>query len=261
MKQFLTYLFIALFALFAVSCKKDKDENEKVQLVKTITTKITSATPFGDDVFISNYEYDDKNRITTIKFGNAAAEQYQCHFIYSGDDLVKVEYETNGGHQNASDVSKNGNEITVSSYNGEKIGTIKLNSEGYPIFILRHNYAPPNLTNFHYFDGNIVSTDDGQSLSYGGSLKYDNKKSPFYHCKTPKWALIYFCSGLQTGWLNEFRYIKNNPIEIICYEEDWWGNILELKTEYTYEYDENGFVTKRVNHVEGEYEEGTITYY
>jgi hypothetical protein len=135
------------------------------------------------------------------------------------------------------DFSKNGNEIIVHGQ-GQHISTIELNSEEYPIKESRlgDNGFHPNHT-WQYLNGNLASI-CGIGANYDKqSFRYDNKKSPFYYCKTPKWLLIWYGAG------GLYSDIKNNRIETID-RERVDGNIYEYITEYTYEYDSNGFPIK-----------------
>ena len=65
----------------------------------------------------------------------------------------------------------------------------------------------------------------------GYDYKYDNNKSPFYYCKTPKW---YFIVHIGLG-----GYVQGNQ-----------NNVTEISTgggrkyEYKYEYASNGFPPK-----------------
>jgi len=217
------YLFLTAFALSAVftSCKKDDDKNgngngnEKVQLVKTMT--------FDNGTFW-NFEYDEKNRITTMSGEGLRT----LTFTYSGDDLVKLLAE-----DVIYDFSKSGNTITINgNWNGEiSTTTIELNNDGYLI--------ASGSTAYQYLDGNLVAASNDK-------YKYDDKKSPFYNCKTPKWALVW---RFMRGWNICSFAIKNNVTEVCYYSKDC--------LEYTYEYDENGFPTKM--YLDGN-EHATFTY-
>jgi len=214
MKKVFFNLVIAALVISAASltsCKKDDDKNgngngngtEKVQLIKTMTF---------DDGGLWNFEYDEKNRITTMLGGGGLRT---LTFTYSGDDLVKLVAE-----DVIYDFSKSGNTITiVGNWNGEiNTSTIELNSDGYLI--------ASGSTAYQYSDGNLVAASNDK-------YKYDDKKSPFYDCKTPKWALVW---RFMRGWNLCSFAIKNNVTEMCRSNENC--------SEYTYDYDENGFSTK-----------------
>ena len=239
MKHFLTYLFIALFALLVVSCKKDKDENGngKVQLVKTITV---SSYIHHQDNYCYDFEYDNKNSITCVrgKFewgGNSYNADTLIYIRYSGDDLIKVEHYTNNGYYYFDTFIREGNKIILEGGNT----TIELNSDGYPIKTSNNFYTEI----LQYLDGNLVSIGWINSDFDRQSYKYDNKKSPFYYSKTPKWFHICYNIMFEGCDLGLFRSIKNNLIEDIYRERDE-GVLYEYISEWVYEYDANGFPTK-----------------
>jgi len=220
--RFLTYLLIAVFVISAVFTACNKPDDVKVQLLKTLT--------FYNYNYSKSYTYrcvyDDKNRITSIVDETDFQIVYQ--FEYSGNDLVELR----DGTQKYLDFSKNGNIITV-LYDGLPLPywTIELNSNGYPIKV-----GPYTL---QYLNGNVISASTPY-VEY--TFKYDNKKSPFYHCKTPKWFQVCFC--YITDWILEYPFafgiennLKNYTVKDYKYE-------YENTYDYTYEYDDSGFPTK-----------------
>jgi len=263
MKQFLTYLVIALFAVSAVSCKKDKDENEKVQLVKTITVSFWQYNEYYD------FEYDAKNRITCVrgKFEGFSFENPDTliNILYSGDDLTTIE-RSNSSLKSTNFVRED-NKITVIDERPNCGTIIELNSDGYPI---KRSYWQESLNGEIYWDiktlqysnGNLVSIRWENDLSDLESYKYDNKKSPFYYCKTPKWFHICFIVMFEGVDYGLFRSIKNNLIEDIYRGKDE-GVTHETIGTWVYEYDENGFpITgyRKVNTADADINY-TFTYY
>ena len=276
MKQFLTYLFIALFALSAVSCKKDKDE--KVQLLKTITFHCgipTYDSPYSNPPTSAylNFEYDNQKRITSMFLSlvdddGALFNSYTATLLYNGNDLIaqkgdipfQIRTQQEGYsykpiliRQNAIDepldFAKKENKITVHKQ-GQHIATIEMNSDGYPIkdsLLMDDNVWFTNYV-WRYLDGNLVSRSYVNDNFDRQTFKYDNKKSPFYHCQTPKWFLLYYHKVLLS-----FE-IKNNKIEWI--ERDSHNH--ELSIKYTYKYNSNGFPTEM--YINGE-PTATFTYY
>jgi len=224
--RFLTYLLIAIFAISAVftACKPDDDDengNEKVQLVKTATFFYSN----DNDISLT-CEYDNQNRITTaLSRDNYKMWSYQ--FIYSENDLVKViVFDKFHGYLYLN-CSKNGNEITVGTDSTQSI-TIELNSDGYPI-MNGYDY-------FQYLNGNLMSISNPRGIT---TYKYDNKKSPFYYCKTPKWFSIY----PEDNYDYLFGLNNNNFTEEVRKRIDSSGEYTTTRT-FTYEYDNNDFPTK-----------------
>ena len=223
-------LVIAVFAISTVftSCKPD-DENGKVQLVKTITYYD------GKSTFYRNYEYDKKKRITSISGYYEGGEVTDIiTLMYSGDDLVRLTYIIGDELDLLVNFTKKGNKITATFGFGEGIyGVAELNSDGEPIVMEVFEKS----VNFQYFDGNLLKADhhDDFVITY----KYDNKKSPFYNCKTPKWLPICYDYGLP-----HILAMKNNVIEYSA-GESW--------EEFIYEYDNNGFPTEMYYHLKYNY--------
>jgi len=220
--RFLTYLLIAVFAISAVftSCKPDDDDNGNtdVQLVKTVIS--------GD--YHMSFEYDDKNRITVVNVGDKTISRTYVQLMYSGNDLVKFILNGSYGENDeyVADFLKDGNIITLLGQDGYTT-TFELNSDGYLV-----NYGG---TTWQYLNGNMVSV---FSADWSWAYKYDNQKSPFYHCKTPKWFLVFFNSLIVDGAFPFFYSIKNN------FTEAYRNEYEHTREEYTYEYDNNSFATK-----------------
>ena len=221
----LIYLVTVIFALsLFTSCNPD-DENGKVQLVKTITLHTISDDP--EKPLNYNFEYDNKNRITTVYVDdNQTIDEILYQIKYNGNDLVKFVI--------GNDIfmfSKNGNKITVLWNNYED--TIELNSDGYPIKASynAHSHNSDNIVTFQYLDKNLVAAtfNFSETITY----KYDNKNSPFYHCKTPKWFFIYF--GFLFDEIIDYD-INNNKIE---------GGYFAFQSHYHYQYDNNNFPIKK----------------
>jgi len=246
-KQRLSMLVIATLVLAAVftSCDdNDDDNNGKVKLPETITNRDGNYTKF---------EYDSQMRITkNFEYRNGIL--YLTNTLtYIGNDLVKMVLE----YQNdtyTEEYAKEGNEITITYYDdiGYLSGTniLYLNNDGFPDkydFILGHNLGVVN--NYTIQSGNITKimstqvhweiTEKDGSVNY----KYDDKKSPFTHCATPKWWNIITRNVLMYNLDVEFG-CKNNVIEENRINIYWKGSSTNGKVEYTYEYDSDGFPTK-----------------
>lgn len=80
---------------------------------------------------------------------------------------------------------------------------------------------------FQYKDGNMtnLTTVEGEVFA---DYKYDNKKSLFHYCKTPKWYLMLF---------SDYVYGNKNNVTVLNHH---WGVTIELQ----YEYDSAGFPTQ-----------------
>ncbi|MCL2183737.1 MAG: hypothetical protein FWB85_09745 [Chitinispirillia bacterium] len=212
------------------------------------------------DYYAVTFEYDDKNRI--VKIGEYGALTYNGNELASfNEDAVSM------------DISRKGNTINVSvdNPNSNSKHTITVNSGGYITKRESEDFcyvdcnafegeSVKHLETFHYTGANLtkvesVVTDDPynqlqkrgdkipqelrnrmQATSVGKKrtmeFKYDDKKSPFLYCNTPKWFLQHYVE-LTLGLNN-----NNNVIE----RKDSDGTLYT----YRYEYDSDGFPTRRI---------------
>jgi len=188
--------------------------------VKTVSAILLEELQYNNLRYV--YEYDNQNRITkyTPLDGNGQPKFIET-FNYNGD-LVEIV----GSNNQKITFTKNGNIITlVYSYN-EYVRTIELNAQGLPI---KDTWKLDNedqwSNTFTWQNGNLIKQEgDNWSATY----TYDVYKSPFYHCKTPKWVLFFL--GNNIGFYNE------NNIETAIWEGE------EAGTEtYIYTYNADGF--------------------
>jgi len=236
---------------FIISCNKlEHDDNiiddDKVQLLEMLTYSSDVSSDVANSVKFVKYEYDNQNRFTKIlsydEFEILVATET---FNYSENELVKVEYEEKNNSSNIRTTvyDKKGRGITITRKSNQSlvvdINTIELNDEELPIkfessgegwsYVLTSQYVEGNLTKqtTNYKERNI------ELQSYSNTYKYDKKKSPFYHCQTPKWYMFYLFHMLGS---------KNN------YTWEYWNG---GETEYKYEYDNAGFPIKRISKISG----------
>ena len=196
--------------------------------------QLLDSTIYNDGGY-TKYEYDNENRITKIsrhdKSGNIILLQT---FFYNGNDLVKVilsgDSDSNVG--STMKFSKNGNKIAITTKNNDsdsiQTATIDLSNDGFPT-----KYEVKNAVGiFEFHDGNLTKysykqhAQNGETVEGNFDYKYDNKKSPLYYCKTPRWWWI----------ILENRSVRNNMIEM--------SNNSGKKVEYNYEFDNAGYPTK-----------------
>lgn len=222
-KAIFIYSVIAVFAISAAFATGN--DNSAVKLPETITY---------DGGYYAKLEYDSQNRITKISWYNEDGTTSSMDtFTYRGEDLVKV---------GDSDFSKNGNKITSDFFVAD------LNNEGYISNLLMKGIWDHQTVqySYQYQGGNIKKwtkkftetwegkTIEGTSLEY--ECTYDNYKSPFVHCKTPKWFMDYLFPKLNG---------QNNNVD----EDYWWidkgARNYSGKIKYVYMYDNDGYPTKR----------------
>ena len=204
------------------------------------------------------YEYDSQNRLTKLTYFRNEdpanpAETNELTYNAEGD-LLKREYKSvNPIIEFTHEYAKSGNTITITR---KDIGlpdyvfaNLYLNNNGYPAkleeyrndfiggstYILTFSYKDGNLsktsyTRFHHTEGITVFLNDYEYV-------FDNMKSHFYSVQTPKWFMImYFgTGGSQNNRINESYFV---------YESETTRR-LERSIDYVFEYDSDGFPSKR----------------
>ena len=202
-----------------------------------------------DDNYRYVYEYDNRNRITkcTIYYPFIIAVST---FTYNADgDLVEMNNEVIGypEHNSKTTFTKNGNKITFITHDNF-LYEIELNDQGLPLKITREienengfNWYYSTFT-FIWENRNITHRKVEEIADVGGNTigpftatstyTYDDKKSPFYHCNTPKWFLWYWFSF-------SIELCNENNIKTVTSLE--YGDIFE----YEYKYNEDGFPKTR----------------
>ena len=220
MKRFiLSHLVIVVLAVSAAFASGGNDDNNKVQLPETITYLHGNYEKF---------EYDNQDRITKRTRFNADGTQSSMEmFTYSGEDLVKV---------GSSEYSKSGNKITSNNSH-----LLDLNNDGYFSKLSTPWESYIYELSFQYKDGNITKKTEKYSETWDGktsvgnlveyTCKYDQKKSPFYHCKTPKWYMF---------WIYPSFSGQNNAVE-----DNYKGGSIK----YAYVYDAAGYPIKRTTNL------------
>ena len=232
--------------------------SEKVKLVKTMYDPYSMST--------YQFEYDHQNRIKEITRVGSKYPKYTL--TYSGDDLIKVNYEhivrythIEDGEVTYEDVEinneivyvKNGTTITGPDIEYDyKTYTISLNNDALPAKIV-FDEGPYEYT-FKYQDGNVTEmTSSGTGKDELTKItKYDDKKSPFYHCKTPKWFYWVFFQSRYWEFL-----CQNNPTEA---NGTFTSDGYKYDYSFKYVYDDDGYITKRYWDDEYDDEYNTITF-
>jgi len=161
----------------------------------------------------SSYEYDDQNRIVK-KHEYGKMDVTTTTITYNGNDIVKTvtvykdDYSGEESIVDTKNFTRNGNKI----YTGSE--TITLNNDGYIIIC---EWEDNTYRHYSYHDGNVIKITDTTGDYREDFYEYDNKVSPFYHCNTPKWYLVW--SGISYGLVNNI-----------------------IRDNYKYEYDADGYI-------------------
>ena len=255
-KQVFNYIVAATIVISTTltSCIKEDEirPNLKGKLVETII--------YNGGSEYSKFEYDNHNRITKYsKFTNEGTLLETNIVTYSGTELTKVDYKnlyplSSIPYDKSYEFTKNGNIITVKSpyrssnvYDKTRTSTLYVNNDGLPEKHVEEEENYSIVINYQYHNRNCVKytytdTVEGKIWEESYEYKYDDKKTPFYSCKTPKWFWIFRYSGGSA-------LSQNNMIE----EKN--GNDLYPKdiTKYEYVYDTDGYPTQcTITHSDGQ---------
>ena len=226
MKKAGIYFFcISVFILILVlitSCMSVSKGSDELYLLESMTT-------VSDRWGISTYsfEYDDNNRIVRISYYQEADDLLTTVMLeYNGSDLVKLQ---RTGHIYADiaefeNFTRNGNKITIvqtTADGEERTHLITLNDDGY--------IAEKGHFSYQYNGGNPVRMTFFSLEKYEmeEEYQYDNKKSPFFYDKTPKWFLQYFFGAV--GINNNVTVVRINLVDF----------------DFGYEFNAGGLPTKK----------------
>lgn len=230
LEKLVVVLIVTLITL--ASCHKDDEIREPVILLERL-----SSIKHHNNSLYAVFEYDKKNRITKrqryyIDYGEVL---YDTHtLIYNTDgDLIKF---------NAKEINK----VTEFIKNGNRLSyvewgipvEVELNTQGLPVKKTYHHIG--EIRDFDtktlyltWENGNLIKVDKksfAEEYDYSVTYTYDDLKSPFYNCTTPKWFLLY--------WLGH-AYCSENNIETVKYSYSAEAIISE-KT-----YNDDGFIASR----------------
>ena len=222
-----SYLAVAVITVSAILTSCDVDNSEKVKLLKTIKN-------IHYDVAYDKYEYDSQNRITKLLWYDDDGKLWGSKtFTYDGADLVKVIIVKSYTNISTEEFTRNGDVITIKCSYLYGTPSLHLNSDGLPdrqevimedyYYLDTYDYQNGNLVKYtHKFCQKIDDDDFVIIAEDNTNYKYDDKKSPFYNCNSPKWYMI---------WNFDWYGIHNNVIE----KDD---------ITFKYGYDVDGFPTK-----------------
>jgi len=263
-KVVLNYLVIAALAGAAAftSCEDDKEkdiDNDDDSMVRLVISS-------ENGEYTEMYEFDDQNRLTKIRYYSGKDRIGSETFTYNSEsDLTKVvihpglveeTYIKNNNIISYIDRnSKNEVKITLDNagyptkkemYCSELSGTITVEVEGVE-YDVHLTCSITEVYDLYYDGGNFTKMSESQiwnvvyssrpdilavglhTFSAGEMvITYDNKKSPFYDFKIPKWYIL-LCFDVSYG-------LNNNPTKYVD----------EIRTyTYLFEYNEEGYPTKR----------------
>ena len=218
-KVFSLIAMAAVFAAVFTSCEKDNDNNGPIQLLETIS--------YGEKWY-KKFEYDTKNRITQILSYYEDEIGWVETFGYDGDDLTLYVYGNpkNSNEGGSTKILSSGGKLIL-TFDEEYSETYDLDAQGNISGYQDSDYS----SIWEYQNGNLikitsVDTRYGELRTTVTTYTYDNKKSPYFHCKTSKW----FFQGDGVS-------IQNNVLTRTRKSDDGYEDV----ETYEYTYDEVGF--------------------
>ena len=193
--------------------------------VKPVTLLLKRETSDG---WRAEYEYDKQNRITKRNIYSIANGQLRnvetLKYNSTNGDLEELErkFLDDPTQNHKITFTKNGNKITAYTNNGIVFYEFELNPQGLPA-----KYTANEInTVYTWQNGNLTKKEtDISGIGSVENYTYDDKKSPFYHCKTPRWYLLQY-----EGW---YLHSVNNFINFSGY----WTNDENTLYNSIYEYD------------------------
>ncbi|MDR2999835.1 MAG: hypothetical protein LBU89_01105 [Fibromonadaceae bacterium] len=233
MKKILAMLIAMLLAAALAGCKEKTNSNAK--LLETITAESDGI------VYTTKLDYDDKLRIVKKTHHRGGILTHTETVTYDGAGSVKIAYdnieaemtmeahfaiEANTITVQRSDVSYGTEKLTVNK-DGKITESITYPDPAYDeVRHIVHSYSGSNLIETKGVSG------PGHTHELLEKYEYGDKKTSFYHCKTPKWLLQHLFLYTDAS--------RNNVTK---------GNIShhhgEQINEYMYEYDTDGLPTRR----------------
>ncbi|MCL2261337.1 MAG: hypothetical protein FWC15_08315 [Fibromonadales bacterium] len=266
MRNFSILLTVLALSILALSGCKEKQSNNKTESTPAETSaveqpaavesdaksgndgcpgnvKLLKSITMGDDT--RKLEYDATARVVNIIRYNEGKRIYTQTVVYDDDQVVAVNRSDDDSESISYSVSADG--LYAETKGQHFLGVYNVQG-GY----LNRIGNESGEDNFHYHGGNLSKTtgkDNEYQSDYAIKYKYDNKKSPLSNSKSPKWFLQFFFSEFYFG-------LNNNIVE---YEFNSGGEG-DSHITFVFEYDSDGFPTKRTKTVDGDTETTTFTY-
>ena len=197
-----------LLSTVFTSCKKESDDGlllEQISVNDVLSKRIL------------NFEYDSHGRLTKVKSKLANTTRTQLSIAYDENgEISKLD---------GMKVEKTGDVFTLFS-DDTPVCTYSLSEASLEIKTLSTGRT---VTFLFDGNGNIIDISDSRNSTHIICEKYDDKKSPFYSCATPTWALAEVFLLTACGMVNN--------LEALSYDGE--------PMSYTYEYNSAGYPTKQ----------------
>ena len=159
--------------------------------------------------WLYTYEYDEQHRLTNRnQYDSNDSLRSMMTLTYDDDgDLISVDWVDVNGYTILSGPTKNGNKISFRGV-GMSSYEVELNTEGLPEKAT-HGWTSQSTNgwrratytytwvnrNLAQADYNVIGVSShGEEYENSGTktYTYDDMKSPFYHCATPRWFWLWY---------------------------------------------------------------------
>ena len=187
------------------------------------------------------FEYDDQHRLTNRnEYDSNGTLRSMMTLTYENDgDLTSVLWVNQNGYVIRSGPVKDGNKISfwgvmISNYE------VELNTEGLPEKLehfrqgsnsmsdvwsntkYTYTWVNRNLTQADYNVTGVNYFEEEYEKSGTNTYTYDDKKSPFYHCATPRWFWMWYFNNTVTACSlnNLISTNSDNETDKYTYNED-----------------------------------------
>jgi len=172
--------------------------------------KLLEAITDENGNIISKYEYDKQNRI--VKIGDKTIT-YANNLITVGTEKFVI----------------NGNTVTIEDR------SFPIDKDGY--------LANVQWVEYTYKDGNLIHALWNES-AYTDDYSYDDKKSPFSNCNTPKWLIQRLLGNASASKNNVVEYVGENGSVTSKYEYDSDGFPVKVTVTTKFEDNEETTITR-----------------
>ncbi|MDR0454088.1 MAG: hypothetical protein LBH05_04670 [Deferribacteraceae bacterium] len=219
--------------------ERKNNDSSGVKLLRSIVS--------GDGV--TEFGYDNQNRIVKVTFYQGEEAMYTHIFSYPDGD--GIEFATPMEVMTTFELSGNTTININHTYADNVLNIMTMNKDGYLTrYEMQSGEGPESMfRTYQYKDGNMVLQRYGDEMGESVmELKYDDKKSPFYNCASPKWLWQWYFNGFM-----EYFGLNNNVTEVsnAIFE---FGMVTKKNV---YEYDSDGFPITRTQTEELDGLEGT----
>jgi len=259
MKNIITAVLVLAITLTLAACE-EKKKQDGTTTTASETEELTAAAPPAREMAEKITAASAKTEFVCGK-GGGGVKLLEC-IIYDDGRVLKFEYNS----QNR--IIKKGDETITYADNLITVGTEKFTIKGNKVTFDNKRYTIDKdgyIVNYEEGgerDGHIVwgegysakcAYKDGNQISFSGEgrtdYSYDDKKSPFSGCTTPKWLIQH---------LTQYDLASKNNVS--SYKGTDEGQ--KISAHYKYEYDSDGFpVTAKMTNNYGNTTTTRYTYY